>query len=108
MLLNQNDRAIHGAYGTARKESTGKHHDDRRGSERQQTRLGAFLIFRNGAEQMACQIIDMSPKGARLRVADSSTLPKFFELHTPDGEAFLCELKRRKPDHVGVEFLQSA
>jgi hypothetical protein len=33
-------------------------------------------------------------------------VPKFFELHTPEGEAYLCELKRRKADHIGVQFLE--
>ena len=39
-------------------------------------------------------------------MADIENVPKFFELHTPEGEAFLCELKRRKADHIGVQFLE--
>ena len=43
---------------------------------------------------------------ATIWLADIAGVPKFFELHTPEGEAYLCELKRRKADHIGVQFLE--
>jgi hypothetical protein len=97
-MLNQADRENVGVFAASRDGMT----------ERRRARVGAYVTFRSGAEELACHIIDISSKGARLRLADVSTLPKFFELHTPEGEAYLCEIIRRKSDYVGVEFLQSS
>ena len=100
-MLNQADRGNFGLYTDSREGLP-----ERREAERRKARVGAYITFRNGAEELACHIIDISTKGARLRAADVASLPKFFELHTPAGEAFLCEIIRRKSDYVGVEFLQ--
>ncbi len=101
-MLYQDNRGSFGVFASA------PDGVERRDAERQRTRLSAYVTFPNGTEQRDCQILDISPKGARLRLADSSTLPKFFELHTPTGDAYLCEVKRRKAAYVGVEFLQSS
>ena len=101
MMLNQADRENFGSFAADRDGLA-----ERREAERRRARVGAYVTFRSGAEELSCHIIDISSKGARLRLADVSALPKFFELHTPSGEAFLCEIIRRKSDHVGVEFLQ--
>jgi hypothetical protein len=79
---------------------------DRREADREQTHSGAYIVCQGNAGVLDCRILDLSPKGARLWVEDTAGVPKFFELHTPEGEAFLCELKRRKADHIGVEFLE--
>lgn len=79
---------------------------DRREAEREQTHSGAYILCQGNAGVIDCRILDMSPKGARIWVSDIGGVPKFFELHTPEGEAYLCELKRRKSDHIGVQFLQ--
>lgn len=100
-MLNQADRGNFGLYADGREGLA-----ERREAERRKARVGAYITFGSGAEELECHIIDISTKGARLRSADVSTLPKFFELHTPAGEAFLCEIIRRKSDYVGVEFLQ--
>lgn len=76
---------------------------DRRSAVREPANNGAYITFQN--QKMGCEILDISERGARIRVSDIDDLPKFFELHTVDGEAFLCEVKRRKPDEAGVQFL---
>ena len=76
---------------------------DRRSAIRETANSGAFITFQN--QKMGCEILDISDRGARIRVSDGNGLPKFFELHTADGEAFLCEVKRRKSDEAGVQFL---
>lgn len=100
-MLNQADKRNFGVIAASRDGLA-----ERREAERRRAKVGAYITFRSGAEELACHIIDISSKGARLRSADVSTLPKFFELHTPGGEAYLCEIIRRKSDYVGVEFLQ--
>jgi len=79
---------------------------DRREAAREQTRSGAFIVCQGSPGVVDCRILDLSSRGARLWVADIAGVPKFFELHTPEGEAYLCELVRRKADHIGVQFLQ--
>lgn len=79
---------------------------DRRQAAREESHSGAYIVCQGSPGVVDCRILDLSPKGARLWVEDTAGVPKFFELHTPEGEAFLCELKRRKADHIGVQFLQ--
>jgi len=79
---------------------------ERREAEREQTHAGAYIVCQGGPGVMDCRILDLSPKGARIWVQDTAGVPKFFELHTPEGDAFLCELVRRKADHIGVQFLE--
>ena len=79
---------------------------DRREAPREQTRAGAFIVCQGSPGVVDCRILDLSSRGARLWVSDIAGVPKFFELHTPEGEAYLCELVRRKADHIGVQFLQ--
>ena len=103
MLLKQRVRATFD-----NEETPGAPSGDRRRAERQETRQGAYVSYQSGRAKQYCQILDFSEKGARLRLADTMELPKVFQLHTVGGDAYLCELKRRKPDHVGVEFLHRA
>ena len=79
---------------------------ERREAEREEIHAGAYIVCQGQPNIMDCRILDLSDKGARIWLADTAGVPKFFELHTPEGEAYLCELKRRKADHIGVQFLQ--
>lgn len=79
---------------------------EKREVAREQTHTGAYIVCHGSPSIRDCRILDLSPKGARLWLADIDGVPKFFELHTPEGEAFLCELVRRKADHIGVQFLE--
>lgn len=77
---------------------------DRRESDRDSTDQGAHIAFQNN--EMDCHLVDISVKGAQIRVANVASVPNFFELHTPAGESFLCEVKHRKQDTIGVQFLR--
>jgi len=79
---------------------------EKRATTREPARTGAYIVCHGGPGVMDCRVLDLSPAGARLWLADTAGIPKFFELHMPDGEAYLCELKRRKADHIGVQFLE--
>ena len=95
------DQKVKGLFGKA--DQAAKPLPDRRSAVREASNTGAFITFQN--QKMGCEILDISDRGARVRVSDMSDLPKFFELHTADGEHFLCEVKRRKADEAGVQFL---
>ena len=103
MLLKQRVTATFG-----NEQAPGASSGDRRRAVRQETRQGAYVSYQSGQAKQHCQILDLSENGARLGFADTADLPKFFQLHTVDGDTYLCELKRREPDHVGVEFLHRA
>ncbi|MDH3700745.1 MAG: PilZ domain-containing protein [Alphaproteobacteria bacterium] len=77
---------------------------ERRDAERGSSDQNAHIAFQNS--EMDCQLVDISIKGAQIRVANGNEVPNFFELHTPAGEAFLCEVKHRKQDTIGVQFLR--
>lgn len=77
---------------------------DRRESDRDSKDQSAHIAFQNN--EMDCHLVDISVKGAQIRVANGASVPNFFELHTPAGEAFLCEVKHRKQDTLGVQFLR--
>lgn len=79
---------------------------DRREVDREPSHAGAYIVCQGRPNVTDCRILDLSPRGARIWLPDTAGIPKFFELHTPDGEAFLCELIRRKADHIGVQFLE--
>ena len=77
---------------------------ERRAADRESANQSAYILYQN--RRLECEILDISSVGARIQLADTQDLPKFFELHTPDGAAYLCEMKRRKSDHIGVRFLR--
>ena len=79
---------------------------ERREAPREESHAGAYIVCQGGPGVMDCRILDISVKGARIWLPDTAGVPKFFELHTPEGDSFLCELTRRKADHIGVQFLQ--
>ena len=79
---------------------------ERRGAARERAHSGAFIVCNGSPSVVDCRILDISAAGARLWLADTAGVPKFFELHTSEGEAYLCELTRRKADHIGVQFLE--
>ena len=90
---------------------------DRRRSEREEVFEDAYIRYRcqhgwsGGQEKRQCLVLDQSEIGARLQLDNPEVLaelPKFFQLHTSEGVSYLCELKRRGSDHVGVEFLHRA
>jgi hypothetical protein len=77
---------------------------ERRVADRNASDQSAHIAFHNN--EMDCHLVDISMKGAQIRVANGNDVPNFFELHTPAGEAFLCEVKHRKQDTIGVQFLR--
>lgn len=76
---------------------------ERRGNIREPSDQGAHIAFHNN--ELGCEIIDISVKGAQIRLAEPANVPNFFELHTPADEIFLCEVKHRKGAIIGLQFL---
>ena len=77
----------------------------RRQSPRRQVIKGALIIFKQGNCSMRCRILDLSDTGAMLAPTDIVLCPREFVLKPDVGESRNCEVKWRKPDRIGVQFL---
>lgn len=78
---------------------------DRRKEPRFTISKGSKIFFRNGSCQMACTIVEISNKGARLFPADAMLLPNEFELLISPGTKVKCEVIHRSANEIGVRFL---
>jgi hypothetical protein len=80
-------------------------HNDRRAVNRAGIEKGALLFFRGQIGARACNVIDISNGGARLRTHKLSVLPNAFEL-TFDNFSTIrwCRLVWRDGDFLGVAF----
>ncbi len=80
--------------------------DDTRINERKRAMLGAQIIFNNRNSTLDCQVRNISPKGARLAISDTVTLPEEFDLHVPQkGKTYRARLRWRNNEGAGVEIL---
>lgn len=79
---------------------------DRRRARRQVLGYGARVLSGDGAFEVPCVILDVSERGARLRVADAATVPEEFVLAlAPSCSARrTCVVAWRKAEQVGVLF----
>ncbi|HEV2570867.1 MAG TPA: PilZ domain-containing protein [Beijerinckiaceae bacterium] len=69
--------------------------------------LGAQIIFNNRATTIDCNIRNVSPRGAKLVVGDTLSLPQEFELNVPaKGRSYRANIVWRRGGEVGVEFVQ--
>ncbi|MGZ5803781.1 MAG: PilZ domain-containing protein [Xanthobacteraceae bacterium] len=62
-------------------------------------------VIRGDAPPLACVLSDISKTGARLTVADASSLPDEFEILFKDDLRKWCRVMRRSEKHVGIKFI---
>lgn len=78
---------------------------ERRVHERVPT-FGAALIKDNSGVPVPCAILNQSEGGAALRLSDEDqACPTRFSLEPFDGPARRCEVRWRRGDQIGVEFI---
>jgi PilZ domain len=77
--------------------------------------FGRRTMFRHaeavvpGGPRFPCIVIDKSDAGALLKVKPGVELPDSFKLILEDDNQVLqCNVIRREPEHVGVEFVRAA
>ena len=82
--------------------------DDRRDTSRKQTQFDAWVETTSNAP-LACVVLDMTLKGARLR-APGVALPNEFTLllHPNSSLRRRCKVAWRKGFTVGLEFVQAS
>lgn len=71
--------------------------------------LKAQVFVAEGEMLGEAQILDLSPTGARIRLASDLELPAMFQLHIPSRmETRHCKQRWRRDALIGVEFFRSA
>lgn len=79
--------------------------DERRASPRIRAFKGARIIYNNGMATRDCTIRNLSAGGARLVMETTVELPNGFELALEDGSRRQCEIRWRRFNELGVEFV---
>ena len=74
---------------------------------RKRTIGNAMLDFNNGHSAMSCVVLDCSESGAKIRLADLTTLPENFEKRRTSQPPHICEVVRRSANYLGVRYLYS-
>lgn len=69
----------------------------------------AWALLDGGFAKRACTVIDISPRGAKLRCSESGSIPPIFQLAVTDiKKVTSCRVVWRKGCHIGVEFIASS
>jgi hypothetical protein len=64
------------------------------------------IVFRRGYAVIDCVVLDVSPDGARLRVAAWLDLPERFELRIESGAVHDAQVRYRNLEEIGVRFTE--
>jgi hypothetical protein len=78
---------------------------DRRQTFRAHVLRRARVVFRRGHSALDCIVLDLSPGGARLKVAEWLGLPDSFELRIENGPVHEVRVRHRSMEMTGVEFV---
>ncbi|WP_244510102.1 PilZ domain-containing protein [Rhizobium sp. AC27/96] len=69
--------------------------------------LGASIVLGHGTSTLDCLVKDISATGARLAVENAIAVPEVFVLRISDGRSFLCRVRWRRINAVGVQFMSN-
>ena len=65
----------------------------------------ARIVFERGHSAIDCVVLDLSPRGARLRVGLWLGLPDSFHLRMENGAVHEARVRFRRLGEIGVEFV---
>jgi hypothetical protein len=78
---------------------------ERRGHLRRRHLRKGKVVFRKGCGVMDCVVLDMHESGAKLQLADWMNVPDRIELRIENGSSHQAEVRYRKMETVGVQFI---
>ena len=81
---------------------------DRRRHSRVRVLRRGRIVFPGGQSELPCVVLDLSPGGARLKVADWLAVPDAFELRLENGTVRSAEVCYRDLALTGVVFRDDA
>ncbi len=76
-----------------------------RASTRKRTLLGAKIIFNDGHSVFDCIVRNLSDTGAMIQMENPLSAPGVFDLRLSDERVLPCEVRWRKINSLGVEFV---
>ena len=96
-----------GGFDQLRRQSTAVGRE-KRASKRIPARYTVWLNLPDRREPLACELIDISPGGARIRVASVQPLPPKFTIYLARGRqrGRTCSVAWRQADQAGLQFLK--
>jgi len=74
-------------------------------SARKRTLLGAKIIFNDGRSVFDCIVRNLSDTGAMIQIENPLSTPNTFTLQLSDNRLLACEVRWRKINSIGVQFL---
>jgi hypothetical protein len=81
---------------------------DRRREQRWPVYLGGSIAFSSRFKAVDCVVRNISPRGARLAIESSGTVPDAFDLLIPQKQSeYRARARWRKSDAIGVEFTRA-
>lgn len=76
-----------------------------RTSARKRTLLGAKIVFNGGHSIFDCVVRNLSDTGALIQMENPLSAPNAFDLQLSDNRQLPCEVRWRKINSLGVEFV---
>ena len=76
-----------------------------RAHQRAKAFLGARIIFNDHKSTFDCIVKEISEGGAMLKVESAMATPDRFKLCLSDGRQFDCEVRWRRINSIGVQFV---
>ncbi|ENN87272.1 hypothetical protein RHSP_25400 [Rhizobium freirei PRF 81] len=76
-----------------------------RTSGRKRTLLGAKIIFNGGHSIFDCVVRNLSETGAMIQIENPLSAPDSFDLQLSDNRLLACEVRWRKINSIGVQFV---
>ncbi|MBB6483959.1 PilZ domain-containing protein [Rhizobium lusitanum] len=74
-------------------------------SARKRTLLGAKIIFNEGHSVYDCLVKNLSDTGAMIQIENPLAAPNAFDLQLSDNRLLTCEVRWRKINSMGVQFV---
>lgn len=77
---------------------------ENRGSQRRSTMRGGEVVFNAGRTRMPCIVRDISGRGARIELKNSTLVPDSFDLVLPNTLRQPCKVAWRRGREIGASF----
>jgi hypothetical protein len=84
------------------------HKLQQRKHQRAKAFLGAKIIFNESHSSFDCIVKEMSAGGAMIKIENVLAVPENFDLALSDGRNFQCQVRWRRINAIGVEFMAAA
>ena len=93
----------------AEPQQTFSDNDDDRSEPRPEVSQNGLIVFAGQEKGLACEIMDLTSAGAKLRLADDITVPSCFELTIqPENTAKTAQVCWRDERELGIQFIEKA